>query len=259
MPARPERHDIVPSTAEDRPLARIETRPLTARAKEILLDSIGRGAFPDGWLPPEDRLAKQVGVSRTTVRAALRSLEEAGLITRQRGVGTRVNAHVAGIGMSLNRVIGYWDLIRDAGYEPGIAATLIGSGEAPDDCARRLGWPPGEPLLRVERVFTADGNPVVHVVEMIRPDHVVGPLDDMPRSVFEFAEQRCRAKVDYTVVEIVPIVADAAIAAALPLAVGDPLLRLIETHYTVDGVAFIVARIHLVDRCLRFNVVRRRF
>jgi GntR family transcriptional regulator len=239
--------------------ARLENRPLTSRAKEILLDSIGRGTFRDGWLPPEERLAEQIGVSRTTVRAALRSLEEEGLITRQRGVGTRINVHVVLKGMSLNRVVGYWDLVLDAGYEPGIASTRIGDGPAPADCAKRLGCEPGERVILVERTFTADGHPVVHVVEMIRPDYVVGPLEDMPRSVFEFAEQRCRSKVDHTIVEIVPIVADRHIAAALPLAVGDPLLRLLETHYSVEGTAFIVTRSHVADRFLRFNVVRRRF
>jgi GntR family transcriptional regulator len=244
-------------TAQDGRLRRLETRPLTSRAKDLLVESITRGAFADGWLPREDNLAAQIGVSRTTVRAALRSLEEEGLITRQRGVGTRINAHIARSHLSLNRVIGYWDLIAEAGYQPGIAYTQTSRGPLPADGAQRLGCPAGDPAVLVERVFLADDHPAVHLVEMVRPDYVTGPLEDMPRSVFEFAEQRCRSKVDHTVVEIIPTVANRHMAEVLGLPRGAPLLRLLETHYSLEGMPFIVARIHLGDRYIRFNVVRR--
>jgi GntR family transcriptional regulator len=246
-------------TEQELGLQRLETRPLTIRARDLLRESIAHGVFADGWLPREERLAEQVGVSRTTIRTALRSLEEEGLITRQRGVGTRINAHIARTRITLNRVVGYWDLIAEAGHQPGIAWTRAGIGRAPGGCATRLGCAEDADLARVDRLFLADGEPAAHVVEVIRPDYVTGPLDDMPRSVFEFAASRCRAKVDHTAVEIIPIVADHTIAEILPLSRGDPLLRLIETHYSVDGVPFIVARIHVVDRLIRFSVVRRRF
>ena len=44
----------------------------------------------DGWLPPERRLAEQLGVSRTVVREATKRLELQGLIEVRHGIGIKV-------------------------------------------------------------------------------------------------------------------------------------------------------------------------
>jgi len=227
-----------------------------------LVDSILNGVFVDGWLPAENRLAEHMGVSRATLRAAMRSLEEEGMVTRQRGVGTRINAHVAGSRLSLNRAIGFYALIQEAGFEPAVAFTHIASVPAPPEAEDRLRCPPDSQLLSIERLFLADGNPVVHVVEMVVPDALNAPAFDsvgLELSIFEFADRHCRSAIDHTVVEIIPIVAAGDIAELLAVEAGEPLLRLVETHYGPGGEAFILSFIHVVDRDLRFTVVRRRW
>jgi DNA-binding GntR family transcriptional regulator len=63
-----------------------------ALAREIALE-IANGQHPVGsLLPNEIEFAEQRGVSRATVRAALRQLQELGLISRRRRAGTRVEA-----------------------------------------------------------------------------------------------------------------------------------------------------------------------
>ena len=58
-----------------------------------LCEEIGRGVFPVGsMLPPEPELCSRFGVSRHTVREAVRHLEELHLVLRHHGVGTRVEA-----------------------------------------------------------------------------------------------------------------------------------------------------------------------
>src|SRR5712692_5745350 len=54
-------------------------------------DLIDRGALgPGGRLPPERDLAHQVGVSRPTVRAGLRTLAALGVVRSRRGSGTYI-------------------------------------------------------------------------------------------------------------------------------------------------------------------------
>lgn len=58
---------------------------------EQILDGIRSGAFPPGSvLPPERELAAQVGVSRGSVREAIRVLEHAGVVDVRTGSGTYV-------------------------------------------------------------------------------------------------------------------------------------------------------------------------
>jgi GntR family transcriptional regulator, transcriptional repressor for pyruvate dehydrogenase complex len=62
---------------------RVKVERAYEQLAEALRDSIQAGALPEGArLPSESRLAEQAGVSRSTVREALRMLQEAGLIER---------------------------------------------------------------------------------------------------------------------------------------------------------------------------------
>jgi GntR family transcriptional regulator len=241
-------------------LRRLETRPLGEQAKEALLDSISNGGFPDGTLPSEERLAEELGVSRTTLREALRSLEEEGVVSRQHGVGTRVNQHVVRA-TPLSRLSGFYHLIRDAGHEPRIERTEIRSATARGEVTRRLQRPEGTPLYLVERLLLADGEAAVHLVEHVPVDETAAVIDpdNVPDSIFAFADAFCRTPIDHTLVEIIPAAADEAVAAVLPsLRPGDPFLRLVETHFSGAGRPLIVSEIRVVDRFLRFTVVRKR-
>ncbi|MGJ8722510.1 MAG: GntR family transcriptional regulator, partial [Salinibacterium amurskyense] len=239
-----------------------DNEPLTYRAKRALTESILAGAFPDGQLPAEDRLAQQIGVSRATLRAAMRSLEEEGLVSRQRGVGTRINTHIAQARTSLNRTTGFFDLIADAGYAPDVTRTTVGEIPAPEVFASRIAAGDDEQVVRISRVFTADADPIVHAVELVQGSAITGEVSsasELGRSIFEFADQHCERPVDHSVVELSPVPAEAEIAAELRVAVGEPVLRLIETHYDASGVPMIVSLVHIADRKLQFTLVRRRY
>lgn len=65
--------------------------PLYVSLARILTEAISGGRHPVGaLLPTEETLAQAYAVSRQTVREALRLLEEQGLVSRRRGIGTRV-------------------------------------------------------------------------------------------------------------------------------------------------------------------------
>ncbi|MEM7119442.1 MAG: hydantoinase/oxoprolinase family protein [Chloroflexota bacterium] len=70
---------------------RDQLTPLYVQIRSWMLAQIDSGAWPGGFrLPPEPDLAAQLDVSRSTVRQALASLEQSGLIVRTRGKGTFV-------------------------------------------------------------------------------------------------------------------------------------------------------------------------
>ncbi len=68
-------------------------RPRYQRVADELIQHIGAGTYPVGaLLPTEMELCQQYGISRHTVREALRRLRDAGLVSSRRRVGTEVLA-----------------------------------------------------------------------------------------------------------------------------------------------------------------------
>ena len=65
--------------------------PLYKQIVRALSDSIANGTYrPRDKLPTEAELIEQFGVSRITVRSAIKEMEDAGLVERARGKGTFV-------------------------------------------------------------------------------------------------------------------------------------------------------------------------
>lgn len=66
--------------------------PLHVQVEELLRKLLDEPQFKNGaFLPKEVELAKKLGVSRNTIRQATNKLEFEGLITRKKGVGTKVS------------------------------------------------------------------------------------------------------------------------------------------------------------------------
>jgi GntR family transcriptional regulator len=96
-------------------IGRIENVPLTEQARSAILEAIVDKRF-DERLPSEEALADMLSVSRTTIRTALQSLEQEGIITRKRAIGTTINAHVRPSTMALQRMVGFDGLLKEKGY-----------------------------------------------------------------------------------------------------------------------------------------------
>ena len=103
------------------------SRPRSQAAREELLEWVARGRIgPGSQLPPEPQLASKLGVSRATLRDALGSLEDEGLVTRTRGSGTFL-AHRPRARNNLDANFGVSEAIRAAGMRPDTASDAEGT------------------------------------------------------------------------------------------------------------------------------------
>lgn len=250
---------VDPQRPNSRRLEPLSTSTLATRVRDRLYEAIRIGTFGD-TLPGEHELAKQLGVSRPTVRTALRSLEEEGIVFRQRGIGTRVNTSVTSIRMNLDRVVGFWTLIEEANHTPSIAYTKLLRIAASLEIADRMGIAEGDEILVIERLFLADGEPAIAVSEMVLASRLLQSVeaDEIPEAIFDFAPIYLGERIEYTIVEIQPDISDKESGDLLGLRVGTPLLRLYEAHYSGAEEPIMLSEIRVVDRFVRFNIVRRR-
>lgn len=93
--------------------------PLHLQVRNIIRQEALRGelAEPDGRMPTEAELMERFGVSRVTIRSALQSLVEEGMLVRERGRGTFLKTnHVENW---VGRLMGFTETIKAAGFQPG--------------------------------------------------------------------------------------------------------------------------------------------
>jgi GntR family transcriptional regulator len=237
---------------------------LTGRTTTALLDAILNRDFPDNRLPPEPELAEQLAVSRTTIRAALQSLERLGVLSRAPGRGTMVRAHVGRESIVLQRLIGFRGLLQERHEDVQVHQRYWVRDHADDDGVRLLGISADTKVIASEKTFIADGHPAIHISDQI-PLHYCDPAlqsallagEDVPAqdSIFEFSRSWPGREIDHTVLEMIPAVAPVE-GTTLSLKDGTPFMRLLETHYNVVGEPVAMSEVHVDDRYVRFNVVR---
>ena len=125
-----------------------------AQVAKTLVQRIADGEYPVGTLlPTELELAKAFAVSRATVRTALRELQEAGMITRTRNTGTRVEAvkPIYGPESYIQRLASIEDVVQFGADTKREVREIV---EIVTDAAlsERLGCPIWHPWLRVSSV-----------------------------------------------------------------------------------------------------------
>jgi GntR family transcriptional regulator len=193
------------------------------------------------------------------VREALKALEHEGLLVSRRGSGTYVadDAPLAWAGLETLRSTTV--LLRDQGLVPAVRHLRIARQPADPTSAARLGLVAGEPILVIERVRTADGEPVCHVC-----DEVTGPLDMLatyraaePTSLLDFLRTEYGVSVDHSQCEIRAADADAGLARALGVPVGRALVQLDQVHFDGQRRAVFFSRSHWRTDRFAFRVFRR--
>jgi len=133
--------------------------PLYHQVMTSLLAEIEAGRLaPGDQLPAEDRLSARFGVSRITVRHALRELADHGYITRRQGRGTFVRNRALEQGP--RALTSFTDEMRRYGLGSSSQVLESGTIEAPDHVAAALGLMPGDPVFRLRRLRLADGSPM---------------------------------------------------------------------------------------------------
>src|SRR6202012_3811144 len=131
--------------------------PLYAQLESLLAAEIGT-LPPGSQLPKEEELAQRYAISRTTVRQTIQNLIRRGLIEIRRGKGTFVLQPK--ITQELTELSGFVEDMELLGRRPSTRVLDQQVVPASQPVAQRLALAAGTPVVRIQRVRSADNMPL---------------------------------------------------------------------------------------------------
>lgn len=141
--------------------------PLYFQLSQQLEAAIEHGTLtPGSLLGNEIELAARLGLSRPTVRQAIQSLVDKGLLVRRRGVGTQVVHSQVKRPLELSSL---YDDLEAAGQRPATRVLVNELVPAPAEIAAALGVAEDSDVHRVERLRLAHGEPMAHLCNFLPP------------------------------------------------------------------------------------------
>jgi len=231
----------------------------TFQKLQIQLAKIIAETTPGERLVAEPELARQLGVSRATLREAMRTFEGQGLIRRRQGVGTFVVGHPQVIDSGLEVLQSIEALAKKIELDVSMGDLRISKISANIEQAEALGIETGGPLIRVSRVILADDRPVAYLVDIL-PEDILSPIElqeGFTGSVLDFLLKRGKPPLAKSMTEIKSVAATASIARALEIQRGDVLQMFEARLFSEQGDIVDFSSSYFLPGYFRFHVVRR--
>lgn len=170
--------------------------PLYQQVMDDIVHDIASGLYrPDEKIPSEADLGDIYDVSRITVRRAVEELVKQGKLTKRQGKGTFVNEAEEGPSSFQNDdIVQSFSVTCEAnGVVPGAVLVTRELAPLPDGGAAFFGGACDGRAVRVKRVRTADGRPLMVEDNFFDPERyqflLESDLDGC--SIFRLIEERC--------------------------------------------------------------------
>lgn len=167
-----------PTVTLDLSVDRSSPVPLYFQLSQQLEAAIEHGALtPGSLLGNEIELAGRLGLSRPTVRQAIQSLVDKGLLVRRRGVGTQVVHSQVKRPLELSSL---YDDLAAAGQHPATKVLVNTVVPATAGIAAALSVPEGSDVHHIERLRLTHGEPMACLCNYLPPgllDLDTGPLE----------------------------------------------------------------------------------
>ncbi|MDX3905880.1 MAG: GntR family transcriptional regulator [Pigmentiphaga sp.] len=205
-----------------------DRKPLYIVLAEKIARAIEEGAYPvGGFLPTETQLCDEYKVSRTTVREAVRVLQDLGVVSRKQGSGTVVESTKA-----RGKYVFEIDAIPDLWQYVESTELKVGNTRLIDHSDALVTLPAGEWYL-IEAVRFLDGEPLAwkHVYLDARYGEAVQDVGTRRVPIYSLLEQRYGLKTERIHQSIGAVTMPAPAVAALGMADGAIGLEILRTYY----------------------------
>ena len=209
-------------------------------------------------MPSESELAKDLKVSRTTVRNALAKFAAEGLVMRKQGDGTYVSARIREIDQPYG---GQWDfarVIEGNGFNPSIKMLDRQKRTIKRLESKKFALFEHEMVWSVDRLFYADDQPAIYVTNVI-PLTFFRDKEEVPNGrlhIHDLLREVCGQLVAYATTDIEAVSWEEIPPLFKEGRVERPMLKLKEVFYNRDNVPLALGTSFYDDSILRLRLIR---
>lgn len=211
-------------------------QPLYVQLKEVLKQRILDGEYvPHQRLPSESELMQTFGVSRITVRQALRDLHNEGLVFSTQGKGSFVSKPKAV--QDVHRLEGFGEAMTRKGYDTSSRLVGIQERRPHREVKEALQLQPGENVVEVKRVRYLNRKPVS--VDLSYFPTAIGRRlfgRDLTGDIFPLLEEQLGVPLGSAEILLEARPADQETAHLLEMETGEPVMRVQRLSYDTAGV-----------------------
>ena len=236
-------------------------RPLHITSVERLRKLIFSDMYHEGdRLPSEPLLAKELGISRATLREALKQLESDGVVYRVHGVGTFIRSRGVVIPIILSIPRSITALIESVGLLPGVSLMNITTETVFPDNVEELKVRPGSSVYRIERIRTANGQPVAYTIDLV-PVWVMKRYPsreaDENFSLIEHLRTHCGVVFAESRSTLTPLHNVQSVAERLEIDPSSHIFFFEGVDHSADGQPVLLSREYFAPWIFRFTVERK--
>jgi len=234
------------------------SKPMYRQIADALREKINAGELkPGDALPTESTLQEAFGVSRVTVRQALKLLTEEQIIESIQGSGSYVKEER--VNYDIYQLTGFYEKLADRNVNTHSDVRIFEVLKADVKLAEKLAIAPEDKVWHVKRVRFIKQKPV-NLEETWMPLILFPDLtwEVMENSKYHYIEQVKKMVIDRSEQELVPVMPTEEAIAALALDPAKPILEKVSRGFLKDGRVFEYSRNVFNSDDYRFTLVAKR-
>ena len=235
-----------------------ETISIYQRLQNDLSDII-QNAKRGTKLPSEPELAKQLDVSRATLREAMRTFESQGLLRRRQGLGTFVVGPTQVIESGLEVLESIETQAEKIGLQVMMGDCKISQISATLEQAEKLHVESDSPLMQIRRVILTDNAPVAYLIDILPGGIVTEEMiaNKFTGSVLDLLIKDEDVPLSISKTDISAAHAPSDVAKALDIQRGDTLLFLNAVLYDREGNPVDLSYSYFLPGNFRLHIIRK--
>lgn len=233
-------------------------KPMYRQIADALREKISAGELkPGDALPTESILQETYGVSRVTVRQALKRLTDEQIVESIQGSGSYVKE--ARVNYDIYQLTGFYEKLADRNVDTHSDVKIFEAIKADARLAEKLQLKVGDNVWHVKRVRFIKQKPV-NLEETWMPLAMFVDLtwEVMEKSKYHYIEQTKKMAIDRSEQELVPVMPSAEAIDALALDPTKPVLEKMSRGFLKDGRVFEYSRNVFNSDDYKFTLVARR-